>query len=61
MEIALCFTLTLNWDRRIMGGAPAARFFNNVATNLMSKEFLQSQLEQDIHDEVANEKIIAMA
>lgn len=61
VEISLCFTLTLNWDRRLMVGAPAARFFNSIATNLMSKEFLQSQLELDIHDEVAKEKIIAMA
>ena len=62
IESALCFSLTLNWDRRIMAGAPAARFFNSIATNLMNHEFLISQLEEDIFTkEKSDDKIMAIA
>jgi pyruvate/2-oxoglutarate dehydrogenase complex dihydrolipoamide acyltransferase (E2) component len=62
VEPVLCFTLTLNWDRRIMAGAPAARFFNSLATNLMDHEFLISHLEENIFEDKLNEeKITAIA
>ena len=62
IEPVLCFTLTLNWDRRIMAGAPAARFFNCLATNLMDHDFLSSHLEVDVFNLVKEkEKITAIA
>ena len=62
VETALCFTLTLNWDRRIMAGAPAARFFNSIASNLMDQSFLASHLEENIFPmDLSTEKITAIA
>ena len=62
VESALCFSLTLNWDRRIMAGAPAAKFFNSIANNLMDHEFLVSQLEEDINVKIIHtEKIMSIA
>jgi pyruvate/2-oxoglutarate dehydrogenase complex dihydrolipoamide acyltransferase (E2) component len=62
VEIAPCFTITLCWDRRIMAGAPAARFFNSIATNLMDHEFLAKHLEESILiEERKIEKITAIA
>ena len=61
LEIARCFTLSMSFDRRILAGAPAARFFNCIATYLMDQEFLQSQLELDHTVEIVNDKILAMA
>jgi pyruvate/2-oxoglutarate dehydrogenase complex dihydrolipoamide acyltransferase (E2) component len=39
-EIVACptFTLTLNFDRRVMAGAPASRFFNRIVKVLESAE-----------------------
>ncbi len=34
LQPVLSFTLTLNFDRRIIAGAPAARFFNQIVQNL---------------------------
>ncbi len=34
VQPVLSFTLTLNFDRRIIAGAPAARFFNQIVQNL---------------------------
>lgn len=61
VEVALCFTLTMCWDRRVMAGAPAARFFNSIASNLVNHDFLASQLEENISkSDKPREKIIAM-
>lgn len=61
VESALSFTLTLNFDRRIMAGAPAARFFNSIATNLMDHEFLLSHLEAELFTTTAiTDKITAI-
>lgn len=61
VETASCFTLTMNWDRRIMAGAPAARFLNSIAQNLESYERLISHLEiAELENEYAVEKIIAL-
>lgn len=62
LEIARCFTLTMSFDRRIIAGGPAARFFNSIATNLMNHEFLDSHLEEDLNlNEELEEKITAIA
>lgn len=61
IEPVLSFTLTLNWDRRIMAGAPAARFFNSLANNLMDQEFLVSHLEHSVFKNNVQDKITAIA
>jgi pyruvate/2-oxoglutarate dehydrogenase complex dihydrolipoamide acyltransferase (E2) component len=62
LEIARCFTLTMSFDRRILAGGPAARFFNSIANNLMNHEFLASQLEENLTvKENFEEKITAIA
>lgn len=59
---APCFTLTMNFDRRIMAGGPAAKFFNCIATNLMDQNFLSSQTDENILEkESSSEKILAIA
>lgn len=62
LEIARCFTLTMSFDRRILAGGPAARFFNSIATNLMNHEFLSLQLEAQLHkNEAVDHKVTAIA
>jgi pyruvate/2-oxoglutarate dehydrogenase complex dihydrolipoamide acyltransferase (E2) component len=62
VEIVPSFTLTLNWDRRIMAGAPAARFFNSIATNLMDHAFLSKHLEESLLiEERKIERVTAIA
>ena len=62
VEIVKSFTLTMCFDRRILAGAPAARFFNSIATNLMNHEFLATYLDESISNQQAHElKITAIA
>lgn len=62
VEIATCFTLTMNWDRRVMAGAPAAKFFNSFAKNLTDHNFLISNLEEDLFtNETVIDKIMAIS
>ena len=62
IEIVPSFTLTLCWDRCIMAGAPAARFFNSIATNLMDQKFLEMHAgEENISKDNSIEKITAIA
>lgn len=57
---ALCFTLSMNFDRRIIAGGPAARFFNCIATNLMDQNFLNSLVEESFSEKKSSsEKIFA--
>lgn len=62
LEIAKCFTLTMSFDRRILAGAPAAKFFNTIATYLMDKNFLSENLEiEPLHESDKKDKITAIA
>jgi hypothetical protein len=52
----------MSFDRRILAGGPAARFFNSVASNLLDQNFLKSQIEEDVFSvKIENEKIAAIA
>lgn len=51
IELVSSFTLTLCFDRRIMAGAPAAKFFNCFANNLANKEFFLNNSEEKIDSE----------
>lgn len=62
VEIVKSFTLTMCFDRRILAGAPAARFFNSIANNLMNRDFLATHLEETITIKTLTEsKITAIA
>lgn len=60
LEIAPCFTLTMSFDRRILAGGQAARFFNSIATHLMNHEFLSAQLEENIFNNTESDKRISV-
>lgn len=45
IEIVKMFSLSLNWDRRLMGGAQAAQFFNRFIEILENAESELNQIE----------------